>query len=90
MLNAGLLVSALGHLAALGPMANQGTGGRWVLQGWGGGCCTIAGRGRLGGDRPLAPPSLSSRYLPLLVGTWAAAFAASLVGLSSSATSKRL
>lgn len=30
------------------------------------------------------------RYLPALVGAWATAFAASAVGLSSSATDKRL
>ena len=40
---------------------------------------------------PLAhPPTWHLRYLPLLVGTWATAFAASLVGLSSSTTTKAL
>jgi hypothetical protein len=29
-LNLGLLLSALGHLVVLGPMANEGTGGRWA------------------------------------------------------------
>lgn len=56
-LNLGLLLSSLGHLAVLGPMANEGTGGK---------------------------------HLPVLVGTWATAFAASLVGLTSSATAKPL
>lgn len=54
-LNLGLFLTSLGHLVVLGPMANEGTGGR---------------------------------YLPVLVGTWATACAASLVGLSSGATNK--
>ena len=38
-LNLGLLLSALGHLVVLGPMANEGTGGRWACLRLG---CSIA------------------------------------------------
>ena len=37
-LNLGLLLSALGHLVVLGPMANEGTGGRCACSGVGCGC----------------------------------------------------
>jgi len=57
LLNLGLLLAAAGHLAVLGPIQNDGAGGR---------------------------------YLPAAVGTWAVAAAAALLGLSSSATEKRL
>lgn len=57
VLNIGLLLASSGHLAVLGPMLSDGTGGK---------------------------------YLPVAVGVWAAAAAASLVGLSSSATDKRV
>lgn len=57
LLNVGLLLASAGHLAVLGPMASEGTGGK---------------------------------YLPVVVGTWAAAAAAALLGLSSAATDKRL
>ena len=57
VLNTGLLLTSLGHLVVLGPIANEGSGGK---------------------------------YLPLMVGTWACGLAASLAGLSSSATSRRV
>ena len=57
VLNVGLLLASAGHLAVLGPILNDGTGGK---------------------------------YLPAVVGTWAAAAAAALIGLSSSATDKRV
>ena len=38
---------------------------------------------------PRPPPPACCRYFPVMLGTWAAAFAASLVGLSSSATTAR-
>ncbi|KAL4858348.1 hypothetical protein ACK3TF_001819 [Chlorella vulgaris] len=56
-LNSGLLLTSIGHLAVLGPMANEGSSGR---------------------------------YLPVLVGTWAAAFSASVVGLSTSNADRSL
>lgn len=54
-LNTGLLLTSAGHLAVLGPMFADGTGGN---------------------------------YLQTVVGVWAAAAAAAVVGLSSSATDK--
>ncbi|KAI3425702.1 hypothetical protein D9Q98_007678 [Chlorella vulgaris] len=56
-LNSGILLTSIGNLAVLGPMANEGSGGR---------------------------------YLPLLVGTWAAAFSASVIGLSTSNADRSL